>query len=90
MKSPTAVTIASVEEEVFNEGKDNEEQKLSVFFKELEQGVVLSKVAIRQLAQITGSDDTDGWIGKQVILFNDTSVTYKGKPTGGLRFRAAE
>ena len=90
MKSPTKVTITSAEEETFNEGKDEEETKLSVFFKELEQGVVLSKAAIRQLNDIFKTDDTDAWIGKEVVLFNDTAVTHKGKPTGGLRFRAAK
>jgi hypothetical protein len=32
-------------------------------------------------------DDTDDWIGKQVILYNDESIQFAGKVTGGLRFK---
>ena len=33
-----------------------------------------------------GTDDSDGWIGKRVELFNDQSVLFNGK-RGGIRVR---
>ena len=41
------------------------------------------------IAQITGSDESDDWAGKQVVLFHDPNVSYAGKLMGGIRVRAA-
>jgi hypothetical protein len=35
-----------------------------------------------------GSDNTDDWIGKQIVLFVDPSVSFAGKIVGGIRLRA--
>ena len=90
VKAPLDVTISSVEEEIFAEGKPEEEHKLAVYFREVEQGCVLSKVGIRQLVALTGSEETGAWVGKRVTLFADPTVQFHGKPVGGLRFREAK
>ena len=87
---PMTVTIQSVEVRAFTDQETKKERKsLAVSFKELDQLVVLCKASILQLTEILGSDETDAWIGKLVILFRDDSVQYKGKKIGGLRFKAA-
>jgi hypothetical protein len=85
--APVSVTITKVvEEEV---GKEDERQeKLVVYFKELEQGLIASKTVITSLVELTGSDDTDGWIGKKLELFHDPNVFFSSKRVGGLRLRA--
>jgi len=79
------VTISTVESETFN-GDSGEREALVVYFKELEQGVVLCRTSLAQLVELFG-DETDAWIGQKAVLYNDPSVQYKGKRVGGLRFR---
>ena len=90
VKAPVVVTISGAEAVTFGEGKKDEKESLVVYFKELEQGVVLCKESIRQLVELTGSEDTDSWTGKRVELFNDPTVKFEGKNVGGIRFRAAK
>lgn len=90
VKAPTVVTIRAAETRQFknDDPKKAERQSLVIFFKELDQGVVLCKESILQLEQICGSDDTDQWIGKKVTMFFDPNIRYQGKLVGGIRFRA--
>jgi hypothetical protein len=32
-----------------------------------------------------GSDETDDWLGQQIVLFNDENVEYMGEVVGGVR-----
>lgn len=87
-KSQT-LTVSAVEAKEFtNDGKTK--TSLVIFFKELEQGVVACKESLSQLIEIFGTDETDDWAGKKVVLFHDVNVKYAGKRVGGLRFRALE
>lgn len=75
-----------------NIAKDDEapELKWMIRFKEFGKPMVLNTTNIQLIAQATGSDDTDDWIGKQVILYDDPNVSYGGKLTGGLRIKRAK
>lgn len=64
------------------------EYKWCCEFREEEKPLVLNVTNMRLLESITGSDDTDDWIGTQVVLYNDPSIMYAGKMTGGIRVRA--
>ncbi len=37
------------------------------------------------IAIVTGSTETDDWMGKKITLYNDPSISYAGKITGGIR-----
>lgn len=88
--APVTATISAVEVVSFrDQEKGGERDSVVLFFKELEQGVVTCKSSLRQLIEILESDDSDNWIGKKVILFNDADVQYRGRRIGGIRFRAA-
>jgi len=39
------------------------------------------------IARFTGSEDTENWEGKRIILYDDPSVSFGGKLTGGIRVR---
>ena len=82
---PRVLTITSVQIEKIG---DEEKQKPVVCFQELEKGVVLGPTTGSQLLGIFGTDETDHWIGKQVVVFNDLTVSFRGN-VGGIRFRAA-
>jgi hypothetical protein len=39
------------------------------------------------LADMTGHDDPEEWIGQRVELYRDDNVAYAGKRVGGVRLR---
>lgn len=39
------------------------------------------------IAEMTGHEDFDGWLGHKIVAFNDPTVMYNGK-RGGIRVRA--
>lgn len=82
----TIVTVAKVGQA--NIAKDGEPQdiKWMIRFKEFDKPMVLNRTNISLLGNFLG-DDTDDWIGKQVIMYNDESIQFQGKVTGGLRFK---
>jgi hypothetical protein len=81
-------TIRGVSEEnVAIEGADPE-LKWAMTFNELDKPLVLNSTNIHAVVAITGSDDSEDWIGKQIVLYNDPNVSFAGKMTGGIRIRA--
>jgi len=81
------VTIAScVRKNVAMEGAEPE-QKWCLTFHELDKPLVLNATNIQLCEQICGSDDTDHWIGKRIVLYTDPNVSYAGKLIGGIRVR---
>lgn len=81
------VTIRGVSQE--NVGKDDDpEIKWVMHFKETEKPLVLNKTNITLCEHILKSQDTDDWIGKQIVLWDDPTVMYAGEMKGGIRVRA--
>lgn len=66
-----------------------EELKWCLDFREIEKPLVLNVTNMRVIETTLGSDNTDDWIGKQIVLYNDPSVMYKGEIKGGVRVRAS-
>jgi hypothetical protein len=64
------------------------EMKWCMHFKELDKPMVLNSTNLQLAKAALGSDDTDDWIGKQIVLYNDPNVSFAGKLTGGIRLRA--
>lgn len=64
------------------------EMKWCLTFRELDKPLVLNATNIQLCEQICGSDDTDDWVGKAVVLYTDPNVSYAGKLVGGIRVRA--
>jgi hypothetical protein len=86
---PVTATISSVEVETVGQGEEAQ-QKLVAYFDELEQGFVLNKSNLGTLIEISGSDDTDNWLGTVVEIYHDPNIHFAGKRVGGLRLRAGE
>lgn len=77
------VTIQGVEKrDVGTEAEP--EQKWCLILKECKP-MVLNSTNLALLEKCIGSDDSDDWIGRQVVLFNDENVSFGGKLTGGVR-----
>jgi len=75
-------TISSVELETIGQGADKE-MKLVIGFKGKEKKLVCNKTNAGTIGQLYG-DETDDWIGKQVIL-TARDVEYQGKTTLAIR-----
>lgn len=87
---PVIVTVQGVKQvNVAKEGAEPE-MKWAIKFVEFEQPMVLNSTNIHLAAKIVGSDDTDDWKGKELVLYSDPNVSFGGKLVGGLRFRAQE
>lgn len=63
------------------------EFKWVMFFNEAEKGVVMNSTNIQLCEKIFGSDDTDDWLGKRIVLYVDDNVSFGGKIVGGIRVR---
>lgn len=87
-QSGILVTIAHLAQaNVAMQGADPE-MKWTMFFEELDKPMVLNSTNIHLTANICGSDDTDDWTGKKVVLYEDPTVSFGGKLVGGIRIRA--
>ena len=87
-KAGVLLTIESVGQE--NLAKDGEREDLHwcVYFEETPKPLVLNAINGQLIALITGSEESDDWIGHQVVLYHDPNVSYAGKLIGGIRCRA--
>lgn len=82
------VTIAGLEHvNVAAQDADKDEFKWVIRFEEFDKPMVLNSTNIQLLAKACGSDETDDWVGKQVIVYSDPNVSYGGKLVGGLRIK---
>ncbi len=82
------MTVSSCERHnVAQEGAEPE-QKWCLTFAESDKPLVLNMTNIQLCERIFGSDDTDQWIGKKIVLYVDPNVSYGGKVVGGIRVRA--
>ena len=71
------------EENVEQEGKP-EKMKWVLHFDECKP-LVLNATNIASIERALGSDETDNWMGKKIVLFNDENVSFGGEITGGVR-----
>ena len=84
------VTISRIEHENVAMENDPPELKYTMYFKETEKGIVLNWTNIQLCAKATGSDETEDWPGKKIVLYEDPNVSFGGKLVGGIRIRAAK
>lgn len=79
------VTIAGLKQE--NVAPDNkpEELKWILYFQGDFKPLVLNGTNTKLIEKALGSDETDDWIGQEIVLFNDENVEYMGEVVGGVR-----
>ena len=84
----TVVTVEKVGKANVAPKGEEPEYKWLIRFQEFPKPMVLNSTNIKRLAKACDSEDTDGWTGKQVVLFVDPDVEFAGNVVGGLRIRA--
>jgi hypothetical protein len=67
------------------DGKD----RVVVKFVGEKKGLILNAYNSNMICDAYG-DDSDGWVGRQIELYFEPNVVYRGKRTGGLRVRIPE
>lgn len=84
---PVIVTITKIGR--VNLAKDGEapDEKWAIRFREFTKPMLLNSTNIKLLEKACGSDDTDNWMGKEVIVYTDENVSFGGQIVGGLRIR---
>lgn len=82
------LTITGIEQRNVAMPGADPEMKWCMSFQEFEKPMVLNFTNIQLAEKALGSDDTDHWIGKKIVAFDDPNVSYGGKITGGIRLRA--
>ena len=82
------VTIAGFDK--VNVARDDEppEYKYTMRFEEFEKPMVLNTTNIQLCEKALGSDDTDHWLGKQIIVYNEPNISFGNKLVGGIRIKA--
>jgi hypothetical protein len=84
---PVLVTMGQVERFDVALAGAGPEYKWALHFDEMDKPMILNQTNINIINAVTGTDDTDNWIGKKIVLYNDPSIAYAGKVTGGIRVR---
>ena len=84
---PVIVTVAKIGRINIAKEGDQPEEKWAVRFREFNKPMLLNSTNIKLLEKACCSDDTDEWVGKEVILYTDDSVSFGGQVVGGLRIR---
>ena len=81
------VTIISLEQQNVAMEDQAPDMKWIIHFKEFTKGMVLNWTNIQLLSKAVGSEETEDWIGRQVVVYEDPNVGYGGKIVGGIRIR---
>jgi len=82
------VTVTAIQEQDVAMTGESEQIKLCAYFNELGKGLVLNSTNMQALAELTGSEEIEDWIGHQVVLYADQTIMFRGKRVGGIRLRA--
>ena len=84
------VTIAKMEQQNVAMDDQPEEIKWIIHFQEFNKGMVLNWTNIQLIAKAVGSEETEDWIGKKIVIYEDPNVSFGGKLVGGIRVRAVK
>ena len=87
---PVIVTVVKIGKVNLAREDAAPEYKWAIKFKEFAKPMVLNSTNIKIAEKVFASDDTDNWIGKEIVLFTDENVTFGSELVGGLRFKGQE
>jgi len=85
---PKLLTITGFEKANVAREDESPEFKWIMKFRET-KAMVVNSTNLKLAAKALGSDDTDDWIGKQIVAYHDPNVSFGNELVGGIRLRAA-
>jgi len=65
------------------------EYKVCLHFAESDKPLAMNNSNLQMVAKICGSEKSEDWAGKQIVIYCDDSIAYQGKMVGGIRCRAS-
>jgi hypothetical protein len=68
-------------------GDNGDEQKLIMYFEEEYNPMVINRTNAQLLASSTGASKSSEAVGKQIVVYNDATISFGGKVTGGIRIK---
>jgi len=84
----TIVTVGRIDRVNVAMQGDPPEYRWTMQFDEFDKPMVLNSTNIKLAEKIFASDDTDEWIGKKLIAYNDPNITFGKDIVGGIRLKA--
>jgi len=81
------LTISGLSKENLARDGEPPEMRWILQFAEAVKPCVLNMTNIRMIAHVTGSEETNDWIGKKITLWNDPTVSFNGN-VGGIRVQS--
>lgn len=66
---------------------DGDEDKMVLHFRENIKPMILNRTNAQLIAIATGASKAGEAVGKQIVVFNDPTVSFGGKVMGGLRIK---
>jgi hypothetical protein len=81
------VTVADLDQQNVGLADGEEDLKWCMHFKEFKKPMVLNSTNIQLATKALGTDETDEWIGKKLVIYVDDNVSFGGKLVGGIRIR---
>jgi len=81
------VSIKGLEQKNVAQDDQEPDMKWCIHFYEFDKPMVLNTTNINALADACDSEDSDHWLGQEVVVYVDPSINFGGKRVGGLRVR---
>ena len=68
-------------------GDDGDEEKMVMYFDEDFKPMIINRTNSRLIGIATGAANAGEARGKQVVVYNDATISFGGKVTGGIRIK---
>lgn len=88
VKTPITATIDCVRMDEINGEDNSKESKPVIHWADDQVKPMILNNTNWTLLEVMHGPDSDAWVGKKVECYNDPTVAYMGKLTGGVRVRA--
>jgi hypothetical protein len=83
------VVIAEVSLKEFKNDAGGTDKKFLITFQNKKKGLVANKTNSKRIAKMYG-EDTDDWIGKEIVLYVDHEVTFGSDMVSAIRVRGPQ
>ena len=83
----TSHKIVSCSQQQLSMGDGQSETKWVLALAELKP-LILNATNIRRLVAAFGTQETDDWVGRSIVVYDDPEIEFGGKIVGGVRLKA--
>lgn len=90
VEPPITLTITKCEKKDVSLESEPEEMKWVIDFQQDYKPMILNWTNINLIAAATGEEESENWAGKDITLYNDKTIMFMGKVTGGIRVNAGQ